>query len=296
MPQSLLNDVALRDEVHLQLAQFLGPGGDLEDPPPSLDLHTILSPSVRDDIGRRCLAEQPDVEHDGKVAIVTAGPPGAGKSTRVDTIPGRDGYRHIDSDDIKSRLLDVLSEHGVFDDIHRVGQMLDGQPILLYELSGWVHSISTDLQRDLIRSAILRGENVLIEGTLGWDGLVDRYGTWLEDAEYERIDIIDVEVSLTDAIENVRQRWWKARCRGGSGGRFMADERIADLYPADNQETSKAVGNADALFDWTRDTIHFVRLERTHRGADGTEVTCERISVDGDIATDTFPLDPTTAS
>jgi hypothetical protein len=61
-------------------------------------------------------AQHPDAPTDGRAAIITAGVPGAGKSSALSSIAT--GYRRIDPDDIKDILLAEMEKAGQLDARH----------------------------------------------------------------------------------------------------------------------------------------------------------------------------------
>ncbi len=55
---------------------------------------------------------------DGRSAIVTAGPPAAGKSTALHAeIVGLDTYRILDADIVKEYLIEQALDDGIYDDL-----------------------------------------------------------------------------------------------------------------------------------------------------------------------------------
>lgn len=180
-----------------------------------------------------------DVEKDGLAAVViTAGPPGAGKST---LIQGMDiagpGWRVIDADAIKVKLLEVAVQDGTFGTVF--SQLLsDGYPIMMNELSSLVHNESVFLADRLIERCLESKENVVIEGTLSWSGLPPRYLRMLELNDYRAVTLVDVEVEQTMALERAFNRWAKGRIaaiQGASngGGRFTPRDAITSIYDRD---------------------------------------------------------------
>jgi adenylate kinase family enzyme len=221
------------------------------------------------------------------MAIVTAGPPAAGKTTWVDKIPDRDSYRRIDADEIKDLLLEEAGRAGLLDDAKGI-TLSDGLPVLPRELSAQVHKPSTTVADLVRREAMRRRENVLIEGTLAYPPLAERYAAELFDGDYERLHIVDVEVPLDVAIEGAAQRWWEGRHSHVLGGRFMNESTVATFY--DKPTRSKCAATADALWDLTWEVLD-VEEKRIERSADDTEVTYERRSAAGMIYGHLFPED-----
>lgn len=194
-----------------------------------------------------------DIGTDGLAALVTAGPPGAGKSTLVRNLHlAGEGWRVIDADDIKVRLLRTALQDGIFSSIF-ARRLADGHPIMPNELSSLVHHESTFLADQLIERSLEANENVVIEGTLAWEGLPRRYARLLELHEYEKVKIVDVEVDCATALEQAYVRWSEGRVKAingqdGMGGRFTPREAITSLYDSTGQ-FSRCNRNAVDLFN-----------------------------------------------
>ncbi|MDH2413948.1 zeta toxin family protein [Nocardioides sp. CER19] len=269
-----------RDEVHAQLTDLLAPGGRLHH-----STGITFDQDVLDNVTERYLAQQGDVARGGAMAVVTAGPPGAGKSFRTEHLVG---YRRIDADEIKDLLLEHALALGLLDDATGI-LLSDMGPVSPRELSGRVHKGSTDVAEAVRFHAMARKENVLIAGTLQWDGLPRQYAGDLFDFDYERLRIVDVEVPLSVAIERARQRWWHDRHTEPLGGRFMSDEAVKSYFD-DPSPVSRCQAHADELWDRTWEALDVVqeRVEMTDVGA--TETTYTRRSEDGEIVEDEFPV------
>lgn len=282
-PSDPVLDSTLRDEVHLQLAQFLGPDGDLATPP-GLTAEVLDTDAVNA-VARAYMDSQPNVAQGGALAVVTAGPPGAGKSTWVEKVEGFETYRRIDSDEIKDLLLAELAATGLLD--HALSHtLLDGRQILRRELAGWVHNASTTAWNRVIRASMRRRENLIIEGTLKWEPLAEQYDADLRRFRYESLHIIDVEVDESMAIESARQRWWRGRCTDPLGGRFMLDESVDEAFL--DPTHSKCAVNADELWDRTWQDFDVVH-ERVTRHDDGEATALRRRSSKGMVIGDVFP-------
>ncbi len=199
-----------------------------------------------------------DIEKDGLAALVTAGPPGAGKSTQVRELRlAGAGWRVIDADDIKVRLLQAALQEGIFDSVLNHGLLADDYPVMLNELASLVHNESVFLADQLIERCLEARENVVIEGTLSWEGLPRRYARMLELNEYASVTILDVEVDCATALEHAYNRWMEGRIREingarNGGGRFTPREAITSLYDA----TSRfSVCNENAVDFFTSDGV-----------------------------------------
>ena len=82
---------------------------------------------------------QEDVEKGGLAAVITAGPPGAGKSTLLRKLElAGPGWRIIDADAIKLKLLDAAVQDGIFDSVF-AQHLEDGYPIMPNEVSSLVN-------------------------------------------------------------------------------------------------------------------------------------------------------------
>lgn len=208
-----------------------------------------------------------DVGKDGLAAIVTAGPPGAGKSTAISGLSeDLSAYRRLDADQIKECLIEKAVEEGIFDKFLGMG-LPDGGSILPNELSSLVHKESADLHNILIQESLYAQVNVIIEGTFSWDGLVDRYIGWLATGDYHELKLIDVEVDFETATKQARQRWWDGRIAALSGsgsplgGRFMAPSAIAEVYPKGVTSHSRCNTNAVNMFNDQRTLDLFEKVE-----------------------------------
>ncbi|MFD6677627.1 zeta toxin family protein [Rhodococcus zopfii] len=196
------------------------------------------------------LAEQDGIERGGRCSIVTAGVPGAGKSTAIEThgLAGK-GWRVLDADRIKDHLIRDGLDHGVYDDLLDT-VLPDGQRLRPRELATLVHRESTDILDAVLERCTKVGENIVIEGTFRWDGLGAQLLTELGGAGYTDLTIVDVEVTCETAIHRAQHRWWTGRIDPDNelGGRFTPTSAITDLYP-DGSARSICARNARAAFD-----------------------------------------------
>ena len=233
---------APRKKTERRLNELTAPNGLITPSSPSATVK-IYKPydrarrKFRQEIIDSYMSDSADVGKDGLAAIVTAGPPGAGKSTKIEHLDESiSGYRRLDADKIKDVLLDRAVTDGIFDSFLK--QILpDARPILPNELAALVHTESADLHNELIRMSLEDNVNVIIEGTLSWPELVNRYYKWFAAADYTSLKILDVEVDCHTALEHASKRWWDGReeyfAGTGSprGGRFTPAAAISHVYP-----------------------------------------------------------------
>jgi len=195
-------------------------------------------------------------------AVITAGVPGAGKSTAVNAILGAEAsqYRRVDADVIKDTLLEDAVARGLYADL--LGRRLaDDKPVAPRELAALVHVESTAISDSVRRNVLTSGEPVIIEGTLAWPEHGKSLLTELRDADYERVRVILVEVPEVVAQERALDRWWQVRQAGGDalGGRFTPPDVIAGYYRPDGISLCRV--HAEALVDDAADFDLTAELE-----------------------------------
>lgn len=211
------------------------------------------------------MTQQTDVTADGKAVVVSAGPPGAGKTEALATFQLQ-GYRRIDPDIAKDLLL-AEADHAALLDYRYAYTLPDGRALNLRELAPHIHQYSTQVT-DVVRALALNaGENVVIDGTLSWKPLVENYIDELNRAGYEDLDVVDVEAPLEVALARVKQRWWTGRNNNPLGGRFLSEHHIRVLY--DNPAESKCASNAVLLAELAREELG----RGSHRRFDVAEPT-----------------------
>lgn len=270
----------LRNKVHAELAALLN-GGQLAVAPSPVQAY-LADRRLASRVAAQYRAQQPDAPTRGRAALVTAGVPGAGKSTAIDAVAA--GYRRIDPDKIKDILLAELDSAGLLDVRHE-HILGDDQCVSPGELAGWVHRASTDVA-DLVRGASMQiGENYVMEGTLSWRKLTGSHVDELAIAGYERLMILDVEVPLSLAIAQSKQRWWVGRHRGRVthgiqlGGRFISESALSQQYSA-RKSVSVCATNARKLYNNANDAGIESELIVVSRTATGGEYKA-RITLDG---------------
>ena len=263
-----LSDRRRREATHRDLTRLLADGGPLHDPPPPVS--AFLTEDLLDEVTDEYRRLKPAGEIGGKAVIITAGPPGAGKSQALRTLLNR--HRRIDPDEIKSLILDKLERAGLLDS-RRLHTLSDADPVSPAELSLWVHKAANDVAEDARLISLSLQENFAMEGTLQWDKLPADYSVELADSDYEELTVLDIEVRRSVAIEQAKDRWWVARHDGTPlGGRFMADESFDRYYP-DRPEVSITATRARELYDSALAAGVEVRIACVSRDASGTQHT-----------------------
>lgn len=245
----------MKDEVYAALHELYRPNGPLAVPPQELVDHFTeleLAKIANDEL------HSSEAFNLGKAVIVAAGPPGAGKSSALKGLP-LDGYRQIDPDKIKDRLLDQAEHSGLLE--YRKELLLPDRHGHVHqrELASHVHRCSTVIA-DLIRmTALSRGENVVVDGSLSWSPLVERYIDELLEAGYETATIISVETPEDVAVQRARDRWWEERVLGEPGGRFIPEEVVRASF---TEGRSSCTTNALTLYEKAQDELGSGKLIR----------------------------------
>ena len=84
-----------------------------------------------------------------------------------------------------------------------------------------------------IKRCLVRKENVVIQGTLSWEGLPPRYSQLLALYEYSEVTVLDIEVEQHVALERAFNRW--------STGRINTIEGRCDGEGPENQSEFRRV-------------------------------------------------------
>lgn len=232
----------LRVRVAEQLERLNGPGGDLSVSSPRSTWHMFGDTAERLRVWaaliEEFLADQPIVSTNGNLAVVTAGPPGAGKSTAIGHL-GDDAvtWRRIDPDRIKELLIRRAINDRTYEHVMKAHTLADGRRILPMELSGLVHEESVRLADTIRRRCLTDGEDVVVDGTLAWEPFIDVLLRDFVGSGYQRMHVLSVDVPLQTAVERALDRWWLARSDLSNyfGGRFVSRAVIAASYAEDNQ-------------------------------------------------------------
>jgi hypothetical protein len=237
----------LRARVAAQLTKLSAPGAPLHR---DSDLSTTrLYP--RGDIGRARFQRdtidwylsQANPRLGGRTAIVTAGPPGAGKSSLLKArIADLDEYRVIDADIIKDHIIRQAIADGIYDRLIAAAPFADGFGLAPRELSALVHEESVRLAEAIRETCTSLRENVVIEGTLTWQLQGPRIFRELADNDYFDVEVYGIDIEQEEAHESALDRWWKLRLEWAKdqdplGGRFTPADAIDVCYPTAGAES-----------------------------------------------------------
>ena len=213
----MARDDSLRAKVAKQLTTRSAAGGPLH-----WDAAECTERRYATDISRAALHKRlvdrylarENPRRDGRSAIITAGAPGSGKSAMLRArVADLDDYRVIDADIIKDYLIEEALDDGIYD--HLLAEILaDGYALAPRELAALVHLESVKLADQIRRMCISRKENVVIEGTLTWDGQGPGIFRDLADSEYTDIEVYGIDIGPAAAHEQAVIRWWQGRSTG----------------------------------------------------------------------------------
>lgn len=162
---------------------------------------------------------------DRRAAVFTAGPAGVGKSHALtDRAQQLSGYRHIDPDAYKDRLLTTLLQAGYLKKLAS-HILADGRAVSPREISHLVHRQSVIIADDMRRYCLRTGENFIAEGTMQWPGIVDQIEDELAGGArgpaYTELLIVEGRADRQLIHRRAQQRWWHDRNHHQLGGRFV---------------------------------------------------------------------------
>ncbi|WP_369369788.1 zeta toxin family protein [Promicromonospora sp. Populi] len=213
----------LRDEVHAAaLAAISG----------ERSLDAVLASAQR----RRLVREARDwyletyaggVTRGGSCVVVTAGPPGAGKSSTLSAAV----------EDVHSRLVidadiakEFLARRCVIDGTYAsaLSRVLpDGRNVMPLDLSPLLQTMSTEVCNAVRRSALEGSLDIVLESTMSTPAYGERLLLSLAKADCRRLIIVSVETDRATAHERARARWWAGRLDDHElGGRLVSPDAI----------------------------------------------------------------------
>ncbi|WP_234754145.1 zeta toxin family protein [Arthrobacter ramosus] len=213
----------------------------------------------------RFTAARPEVRRDRK-AIVLAGPPGAGKSTAQHALikHTRSQPEHwlaINADDFKDELLEQARQDGSYDSYLVPEEVREleaaGEKFYPRELAALVHNESSILSKKATNEALKRGDNVIIDGTLGNEKQATMLMDKLAAAGY---DVMVADVETTRAVSEARTmgRWERGYLDAENGtakdpldaklgGRWVPQSFPASLFTTPEDEESRCAANSAAI-------------------------------------------------
>ncbi|MFD6447158.1 zeta toxin family protein [Promicromonospora sp. NPDC060204] len=187
-----------------------------------------------------------NVTRGGTCVVVTAGPPGAGKSSTLSAAV----------EDVRSRLVidaDVAKEFiarwcvvdGVYD--VALSQVLpDGRDVMPLDLSPLLQTLSTEVCNAVRRNALESGLDIVVESTMSTPAYAERLLLSLAKADCRRLSIVSVETDRDTAHERARARWWAGRLDDHElGGRLVSPGAIDAAFGSG--EVSSCRANAREL-------------------------------------------------
>ncbi|MBO0652724.1 zeta toxin family protein [Streptomyces triculaminicus] len=216
--------------------------------------------AVHDKILNDWKNQVPDPGKD-RIAIVTAGPPGAGKSSVLPGVQERlssEGWRQVDPDAFKDKLLEQALEDGSFSRMVPEGMGQPGEQFFPREMAALVHHESGMISDKAMEMALQSGENVVIDGTLANEQWSNQLVDMLDKNGYS-VHVVDVETSQDVAQERVNGRWQgpyeevQEKAAQGQdvskelGGRWVPNEVVGYMYPDGNGGRAISADNAEKL-------------------------------------------------
>ncbi|MFJ3855368.1 zeta toxin family protein [Streptomyces sp. NPDC090085] len=260
--------------LYAELQRRMARGGDLS-PGPADTVHQFSQGgrwnrqrrALQNAIVDRFKAEYADRPRGGHAVLLTAGAPGAGKSTAQSSL---DAYRHeeselgrhlsaahglsvndyvvLDPDEFKR----ALFEAGGLPRLRPEDLALpSGRTLAPAELSGLLHAEASDIRDQFEAWARAEGYNLLYDATLANEPVATALLYRLAQDGYDQRVILSVEVPLNVSLAQNADRWLKGRLayeRGEDpyGGRMSPEGMIRALYGKATTGSGRSIGRENA--------------------------------------------------
>lgn len=192
------------------------------------------------------------VTRNGSCVVVTAGPPGAGKSSLLPVaVPDLSTRLLIDPDVAKVYLATWCVRHGHYADL-LASTLPDGRLVTPLELAPLLQTLSTEACNTVRRIALAAQMDVVVSSTMASSAFGERLLLSLAKADYDRLQIVSIEVDRATAHQRVIDRWWEGRNQDpATGGRLVLPETVDAAYGPDDS-TSLCRLNARTLVSTIR--------------------------------------------
>ncbi|MCA0252151.1 MAG: zeta toxin family protein [Actinobacteria bacterium] len=236
-----------RDDTHRALINTIRTGPGLESLLSRGDQRRLVR-----EVSEWYLDSHGRATHNGSCVVVTAGPPGAGKSSLLTSaIPDVADRLVIDPDIAKAYLAQWCVNHDLYGELLSTG-LPDGGTIKQLELSPLLQTMSTESCNTVRRLALAAHTDVVVETTMASPAFGERLLLSLAKADYDKLVIVSVEVDRDTAQSRAVDRWWQGRQENlDQGGRLVLPETIEAAYPPDGR-SSLCRQNARALVNTIR--------------------------------------------
>lgn len=187
---------------------------------------------VHEPIMREALKAKPAGEHEQKLAIMTMGGPGSGKSSMLRSVD-ESKFVKVDPDDVRTKLPEYK-------------QATSGDTVYR-NASAMVHEEASDISKKILDKAIQNGQHVIVDGTgSSADSMIKKMKK-LKDAGYH--------VHLMFAhLDNPDEAMHRVASRAEKTGRYVPESFVRDAYNKIPKNFEKVAREAHsfAVFDTSR--------------------------------------------